>query len=136
MKLYEGEASTGAVGEDVTVTGLAARGFDFDDRVSRKSVPDRKLDEYEVDFSEIGDFAMIRWRDSVNEMKATIEQKLEVGGPSIAKTSEIFNERIRVLERDSNARVLDTLYAMTPSTLSNRAMSILKLLAFQSPGKI
>ena len=63
MKLNKGEVSTGAVGEDVT--GLAARDFGFDDRVSRKSVPDRKLDEYEIDFSDTRNFCMVRWRDIV-----------------------------------------------------------------------
>jgi hypothetical protein len=80
MKLNEGEVSTGAFGEDVT--RLAARGFDFDDRVSRKSVPDRKLDESEIDFGDTRNICMVRWRDIV---KATTE-KLTASGNCSPRT--------------------------------------------------
>lgn len=75
------------------------------------------------------------------QQAAILIQDSEVGGPTIAKTVEVFKEKIRSLpERMSGARgtaekALDALWDMSFSLLSRNARTLLGVLAWLSPGK-
>jgi hypothetical protein len=66
----------------------------------------------------------------------------EVGGPTIAKTLEMFREKIRLLperlssKRGTAEKALDALWDMSFSLLSRNARILLGVLAWLSPGKI
>jgi predicted ATPase len=73
---------------------------------------------------------------------AHLVKNANVGGPSISKTFEVFEERIRTLpERSSKPRstaetALDSLWDMSFSLLSKNAKVLLGVLAWLSPGMI
>jgi hypothetical protein len=75
------------------------------------------------------------------QQAAILIKNSDIGGPTIAKTLEVFKERIRNLpERYSSARsnaerALDALWDMSFSLLSRNARILLGVLSWLSPGK-
>jgi hypothetical protein len=64
----------------------------------------------------------------------------EIGGPTIAKTYEVFKEKSRTLperhlgDRSSTEKPLDALWDMTFNSLAKNARGLLGVLAWLSPG--
>jgi hypothetical protein len=65
----------------------------------------------------------------------------DIGGPTIAKTYEMFEKRLRTLperyssKRSSSERPLDALWDMIFTSLSRNARILLGVLAWLSPGR-
>jgi hypothetical protein len=64
----------------------------------------------------------------------------DIGGPTVAKTFEMFKEKSRTLPerlsgtRSSSERSLDALWDMTFNSLSRNARALLRVLSWLSPG--
>jgi hypothetical protein len=76
------------------------------------------------------------------QQAAILIKDSETGGPTIAKTYEMFKERSRTLPerhmtpRSSSERSLDALWDMTFNSLTRNARALLGVLAWLSPGTV
>lgn len=74
------------------------------------------------------------------QQAAVLIKNPEIGGATIAKTYEMFKEKIRTLPerfsapRSNSESALDALWDMTFNFLSENARSLLGILAWLSPG--
>jgi len=74
------------------------------------------------------------------QQAAILIQDPEIGGPTIAKTYEMFKEKNRTLPerhssiRSSSERSLDALWDMTFNSLTRNARALLGVLSWLSPG--
>lgn len=76
------------------------------------------------------------------QQAATLIKDPEIGGPTIARTFEMFKERIRNLPerystpRSTSEKALDALWDMTFNSLTSNARALLGVLAWFSPDSI
>ena len=75
------------------------------------------------------------------QQAAILIQDSTMGGPTIAKTYEMFKERVKILppryrsERSASEKALDALWDMSFKALTPHARTLLGVLGWLSPGK-
>jgi hypothetical protein len=76
------------------------------------------------------------------QQAAVLIKNPQIGGPTIAKTYDMFNEKIRTLPvrhsapRSSTEKALDALWDMMFTSLSKNARMLLGVLSWLSPGQL